>query len=877
MSGLSLEAEGEVQMNVLWKCCLRSLRENRRRTIVTILGTALATALITAVSCMGTSYLASRLENEKKVCDWHGRFLAVEEDDLKYFENNKAIEEYWLVGREGYGLFEGDEKGIYLDVRSPEKKFFERQNIVLSSGRLPENEGEILLCKELRTKHGMDLKLGDMVTIQIGDRFLGDSEVMLGTEYQNGETIRIREVRTYEIVGFYKEGEGSFLWMRRGGSSKQVYNAYTADAGPWKLTDVYLRYTKEGLKNHEEVEQGLLGISPELRQIVFGYGNSRGATEEERLQAACRAKDYTFNMGLAYLECPSLMMNEFYATIGAVSILFLIIVYAGVFTINNSFDLSFTERIRSYGMLSSVGTTKRQKRMILWMEAAYIGAFGIPLGIVIGCLFTLGLVAVTNLAIPLIAKNLSFHMVFHVSVAGILASMVVAALMILLSAAESAVRASRITPISAIRMNDTVKSETKPKKASKLIGRLFGIGGVIALQNFRRSKKKYRAIISTIAVSVALFLGLGFIGTYFDSMEGILKSEGFDWQLEVTLPSGTGYEDDVEIANSPLVTKYIITTIGIVKVKESETPQNDDFVYVVALDDNAFSEICKLAGVSASEAKGKAIVNCTRTILEKDEKGNLKKRQELISEVKVGDTIAGRSFRLGESEEVQVNLSVAGLTEELPLSTPYRGIERIMAYVSWDYVRADPELFASQRVGACFLCEDTQALIEEIEEKNLVGCTYQDYDREYREIRFAKILTLSILAGFITVITLMGIANIVNAVNTNLELRAPEFAKLKAIGMTEKQFGSMLWTESMFYGAKGLLWGILCGIGISYGIYRFLWESSDKSFVFDYHFPVLESLLCVVMVAFLFYVVIRYGQKKMQRKNLIDTIREENL
>ena len=53
-------------MNVLWKCCLRSLRENRRRTIVTILGTALATALITAVSCMGTSYLASRLENEKK-------------------------------------------------------------------------------------------------------------------------------------------------------------------------------------------------------------------------------------------------------------------------------------------------------------------------------------------------------------------------------------------------------------------------------------------------------------------------------------------------------------------------------------------------------------------------------------------------------------------------------------------------------------------------------------------------------------------------------------------------------------------------------------------------------------------------------------------
>ena len=426
-------------------------------------------------------------------------------------------------------------------------------------------------------------------------------------------------------------------------------------------------------------------------------------------------------------------------------------------------------------------------------------------------------------------------------------------------------------------MNDTVKSEAKPKRASRLVRRFFGIGGVIAHQNFRRSKKKYRATITTIAVSVAIILGLGCIGTYFDSMEGLMKAQGSEWQLELRLPGETGYDDAMMIANSPLVTKSMISTIGVMRLMKSEKAQEDDFVYVVILDDETFQQLCKLAGVSAQETKGKAIVNCTKTILEKDEKGNLKKRTEQIADIKIGDIITGKSFRLGDPEGVEVSFAVAGLTEESPRDTPYRGIDRICAYADWDFVRENPALFEGQGVTAGFLCEDTQALIEEIEEKNLVGCTYYDYDREYRELKFARILTFSILAGFISVITLMGIANIVNAVNTNLELRQPEFAKLKAIGMTERQFGNMLWTESMFYGARGLFFGILFGTCISYAIYRFLWESNDKSFVFEYRIPVLEALLCAGMVAFLFYVVIRYGRRRMKKKNLIDTIREENL
>lgn len=104
-------------MNVLQKCCFRSLKENRKRTLVTIVGVILATALITGVACLATSFRASMVEYEKKQNgDWHYCFYGVSPRDLKYFEENRNLERFVLRQPLGYALLEGsqnpDAKGI---------------------------------------------------------------------------------------------------------------------------------------------------------------------------------------------------------------------------------------------------------------------------------------------------------------------------------------------------------------------------------------------------------------------------------------------------------------------------------------------------------------------------------------------------------------------------------------------------------------------------------------------------------------------------------------------------------------------------------------------------------------------------------------------
>ena len=129
------------------------------------------------------------------------------------------------------------------------------------------------------------------------------------------------------------------------------------------------------------------------------------------------------------------------------------------------------------------------------------------------------------------------------------------------------------------------------------------------------------------------------------------------------------------------------------------------------------------------------------------------------------------------------------------------------------------------------------------------------------------------LYGFILVVALIGITNIFNTITTNMELRAPEFAMLKSIGMTRKEFRRMIWLEGMFYGGKALLIGIPLGIMLSACFNRALGEGLVTAF----RFPWLGTVTAVAAVILLLYVIMRYSMGKINRKNIIETIQNENI
>ena len=138
----------------------------------------------------------------------------------------------------------------------------------------------------------------------------------------------------------------------------------------------------------------------------------------------------------------------------------------------------------------------------------------------------------------------------------------------------------------------------------------------------------------------------------------------------------------------------------------------------------------------------------------------------------------------------------------------------------------------------------------------------------------AIVLVISIfLYGLITVITLIGITNIFNTITTNMNLRKKEFAMLKSIGMTRKEFNRMIRLESIFYGLKSLIIGIPIGTLLSYAIYKGFETNMGMSYVL----PVKAILISIVFVAVVITIIMKYSMSKINKQNIIETIRNDNI
>jgi len=864
-------------MKVLWKCCIRSLKENKTRTMVTIIGVAMATVLITVFACICSSMLTSidlfllRLNGSA-----HETYFGVDAENLKYFRNNQSIQELWM--ERSLGLYELQMEGMtdgrassgygsMIKLLATQEGWFASQGYVLASGRFAEKEGEIVLPKTVRTDLGYDVKIGDHMEVTRGN-----------------------EIRKLEIVGFMEKngagiefddefGDFEVLTDLEGKRSYRVIEAY----GPWSEEgtgegkyDVSIRFTKAGLRHREEVTAALLGIPVEVYQNqVRSYFDTRNNTE-----LSLRAEKYVLNESVVAVEGISPLHPTMLTVWGIAfaEVIFLLFVLAGVFCINNSFDISITERIRFYGMLSSVGTTKRQRRMLVWLEAFVIGAIGIVLGILLGIGLSLLLVLITNLILKAYVKALAFRMVFRVAWWAVMIAAVQSVFMIVLSAMEAAFRASRISPMDAIRSNDTVKNGARTGRAPRLIKRLFGVGGGIAALNFRRSKVKYRATTVSIAVSVALVLGMTFIPFLFQYLRGEIQGKQA-YQVFVSIYEKDGDEKIREIAGWPGVTGSVtyrnqVAAYQFIEETEQEEKGRWVFAYsLVAWDDATFEKLCRDNGIDPKTVWGKGLIT-----------------KACKWDFSVGELCRGMVSRDSnypdEESGIPISVEIGGVIDPGTLYETISGISlqsEYMIFVNESFAQEHEEAFRKGASG-CFTCEDASALTQSIRSRQYLDSRVINFDQFYQLVRLGKALVMTFLIGFLSLIIAIGVTNVINAVNSNLQLRASEFAKLRAIGMTTKQFRSMIHMEGWFIAVRGLFWGYLIGTGIYWGLHRFFVGSSDILFYepgrkadYAFHIPFLQMICCGAVVGILLRLVMNAHVKKAVKSNVIETIRNENL
>lgn len=950
-------------MNLMKTLTLKNLRLNRKRTIVTIVGIILATALLSALVTLVSSFQYSMIEYQKqKDGDFHVKFSNVKMSELSEFKNNRNIESTFETMGMGFAKLDGckNEDKPYAYVMATDEAGFERGCFKLIEGRMAKNEDEIVIPRHLKTNGRIDIKVGDEITLDVGKRYDSNTEGVIweNSAYENeAETLTDTVTKHYKVVGIMERpGYGmedysaaGYTFVTYSDELAAIDNGTKSEESEADNTlTVYSRYTQKALRNKDAVTADIIGVDEKLFEKANNSSVEMSAEESDRfLKEMENAKyDIYINGYLISYECVFPIDGSFKALFTVAAVVALIIILTSVYCIKNSFNISITEKIRQYGMLASVGATRRQIKSSVKTEAAMLGVVGIPVGTMSGILASLILVKVVNV---LSAGWLNVALSFHTSLPALILAVILSIATIYFSATGSARRAAKVTPLEAIRNTKEIKIKSSKLKTPAIIGRIWGIGGVISYKNIKRNNKKYRTTVTSIVICsvtfivISYFMSMAFsvVGMSYASADyniGINMSYKKDIHIDIEKLSklvsgiegvddylvGAGYDFDVR---EPKYTKEYGEYCRQVYDNSEDVSQ---MFLITVLDDKSYDKYASDAGIKNAAAGAILVNKGTFDVYNENSSKYVKKEMELYK-YKAGDTIecgynvyddassddnaaesdtesstddnnavegdteSGTEDNSGYVDEETINngvrktldVTIAGVTDKVPIgykSYSYatllfmnqKGFESLWADGKSNELKQRYVSYSAYVVAEN--ADEYQDTFEKETEGNpeysQISFSVSNLDKQMRDEKSLFTLLGVFAYGLIVVIALIGITNIINTLSTGMELRSREFATLRSIGMTDKQFVGMVRLESVFISVKALVIGVPLGILISY-LLCVIMNRMDGAIIYEP--PYKAIILCIVVVIMLIYAIMKLSMTKLRHNNIIETIKNENL
>ena len=864
-------------MQVLTKITIKNLKLNKKRTIGTLVGIILSVALICAVAGMATSLRQSLIQTASSNTGyWHLKLSNINKEDIEKLKNNRDIKDLNIINDVGYAKLakSANENRPYIHLYSLDEKSFNNMELELVEGTYPQNNNEIAISKSIIDDAQVDLKIGDTITFNIGDRYIGDRMLSSGYEFEPAELtnepenvdlilsempedstketdverkeeIKVNFTKEFTIVGIMSENEQPIKPISFMYDAGYACVTNGLDEGE---TNAYIAF-KNPLDSETSIDE-ILGINLNSGEI----SEYRYSINYELL----KWESFNTNLGDSSLN----MM------IAIAIIVIAIIILTSVYCIKNTFSISLTEKIKMYGMLSSIGATKKQIKKSVIQEGMILSLIGIPVGILVGIL----LVYILVIAVRGALSGILDIVVFKITLLPILISIILGIVTVYLSCLSAARKAKKITPLEAIKSSNDIKIKSKKIKSPKIIKKIFGVGGVIAYKNLKRSKKKYRTTVISIAMSVFVFIASSTLINYaFEAMGGYYKD--YDYNIKFSSTSSDGQEleqilNDENFSNYTLLykTNSILKITDMSKLSEfgktvfieNDLYKNNEIpVEIYGLNSEDFKEYLEKLGVDYDKNKDKAVL------------------LDYYSLYKEGKTIKNRLLTYspndsisGNVEDKEFNVSISKITETVP-----DGLEGTYFYSAVIVLNVD-------EYGNNFNFVPNM-LTTNSEKPDDLAKHSQKYDNMYvtniaSEVRFydsVRLVVYIFAYGFIGIITLIGVTNIFNTLTSNIDLRQREFAMLKSIGMTKKEFNKMINLETLFYSLKALIFGIVFGLISSLAIYKAFAQSLDYGF----KIPMQAILISILFVFVIVFIIMKFAIGKINKQNIIDTIRKENI
>ena len=850
-------------MSILNRLTIKNLRLNKKRTIVTIIGIILSTALMVGIGLLFSSFQDLMIRD---TIGYSGKYEAKynDVDLIKLNDIKNKNFTYFYEKPIGFSKIESsNEYKPYMYITSVNKEYFDELKLI--EGSFPKNENEVVISNHVITNGGLNYKVGDIVTLKYGTRNIEGEETLANSEYVPGEEIDITGEVTLKIVGIVERSNFESY-------SASGYTAFTLDVNSDKgNVNLYVMFDK----NKKIIKQ-----SEELaKELSYDY-------------------DINYNSTLLALYGESTYGNVMTTMVSMMMIMLALVSIGCIIVIYNSFAISVMERKKEFGLLSSIGATKKQLAHTVFFEAVVVGVIGIIFGILgayigIGCV-----VLVIN---NLISDMLDYKLYLVTNPLFIIIPVIFMIVVIGVSAFIPSRKASKVSPIEAIRQNDDIKINKKKIKTSKFVNKLFGIEGEIALKNIKRNKKKYRVTIVSLFISIVLFISFSSYMNYtLNTASSVMGEVPYDYQISYFGDDPNNDKEALdkinEIVKSSDVKEYVSYSVSNLSIIGNYTYSDEyldfyksaygndgikalnnlkyQYISIYILDDNSYNKYKKLIGLDKDSVillnkfKGVSYGNNKRVNYNIPVINNGNINIKICNFDDNDEDVDTTKYCNKNIDNIFVTNKSFDLIEEFSYMDDFKLIVNKKLYDSI----SDSSTHYTQFNIISDNTNNIDKLTKDLDKYSNVN--YTNIKEAMKQANNLILVVKILMYGFISLVTLIGVTSVFNTISTSMALRKREFAVLRSIGLTNRGFNKILFFESLFFGMKSLIFAIPVSIGITVLIHYALADMVSISTII---IPWKYIIISIVSVFVIVLLTMMYSTSKIKKHNIIEQIREENI
>lgn len=857
-------------MNIFARITARTMKENKTRTIVTIIGVILSTAMITAVVTLGGTFQNFFIEYTKEQDgSWHVAGLSLPVKEAEKAEKQEEVVNSTKVAEIGYARYEHLLSPMmpYLYVQSFSENTRSMLPVALKEGKFPEKQNEVIIPDYLNAnlEEGNQILIGDTLPLELGEREykgerLSQSNSYMGTETKAEESFVPKEKREFTVVGIY---DYSSLVTSVGAPGYEVYAGPGNETGSY--TDLYVEL--KDIKKTYDFQKEVFG----------GYGS---VTHE------------------SLLRWYGVVDNDRFSTVytGLLLILTAVIMTGSVLLIYNAFSISLRERSTQFGLLSSLGATKKQLRQSMRYEAFMVSLIGIPLGVLSG-------IAGIGITLHFIEEGLSQWLYGEskeiplvVNAGAVLLSVMIAFFTVFISVWIPSKRIKRLSPMEAIRASEDIKIRPGEVKTGGWVFKIFGLPGMMADKNYKRDRKKYRTTIVSLSISILLFTTAALFQIYLiETGSFVMDVPAADVECVLYEPDKDGEKTDKILEKTEGIEEifsyeklYLMMQVpseilgSVFEGREVMTDENYTVISAetVILPNEVFEEMAKKEGISLSAYKNTEVPRFLYTENEHTYNSSTQRYETQDYFLENGEKRAelGWITTSGEEEkeifEPQGEIILGDAVEKLPEKMGIRNTdfalfmsESMYQDFSEYFLRTDPIKTYNIK------CENpgvvSETLEKELKEQGIQSENVTDLHVLYQQDRNTMMAVQILTYGFIILISLIAVANVFNTISTNFMLRRKEFAMLRSMGMSPKGFNRMLYYECLIYGSKSVLYGIILTVMVSYVICKVIGIGADAGFVI----PWGALIIAIAGVFLVVFASMIYAMCRIRKNNIVEELK----